>query len=176
MKSWMTLGTLVGLVTVAPVAWAAGLHGRVGVLGFKGPGGKDVAAAVGNALGERGYRVIVLDEKDGEAPALARRLKLNALVSGRVSTQGRLRVARISVLGAEAGRALGEAKFSARENKALAAKVERDLWKDLGPALGTHREPVAANTPPPVRQGRSAHAGHAARSSRPASPGDVGNP
>jgi hypothetical protein len=165
-RSWAGLVVPLLLALLSPLAaQAAPPPRRVTVLHIQGPGQVQVHRAITRVLGGRGYRLVAPDEFDQTAAALkvsstdpdgmaavATRLELTAVITGRVRVRRSLHTVVLAVHDPRTGAILDEGAFAGRSAPALARAVTLGFWKRLGPAFSWRTVGRTRSAPPPRRE------------------------
>ncbi|MCA9603309.1 MAG: hypothetical protein KC417_14855 [Myxococcales bacterium] len=149
----------------APIASGGGGGKTVVVLSFSGPGGDRVRSSVTGALSSDGHQVLEardaeraaneegadLDSSDGRV-AVARSLRADAIITGRVQKQGRRRYrAIITVYNGADGEKVGQATFVSRTAAGVAGSAKQRFGVELGSAVAGTSAPGAADSGTPRR-------------------------
>jgi hypothetical protein len=170
-----------GLWCVASAAAEA--QTRVVVHEFEGPSASQIRSVVVDILEEHAVEVVStkvanaqarrsgaeLDSESGRV-RVAKKLRLNAFVEGRVEKSRRAFKVRITVYGARDGMVAGEMNLSAPKRQ-LASEVNATMWEQLGPAIRGEAAPLAEPEPAfveaPVQPQRPQRAQRQVRPTRP---------
>jgi hypothetical protein len=143
---WFYLACIAGVFLQSSTAAAAP---KVGIVRFTGRGETEVRVAVTRAIGTHGFALVGARafEDNGDGPPMGReavkeagaRLKLAALIDGRVEIEHGVGTARIAVRDPRDGSVTANESWSVRHGgaTALARSVGKTFWRRLGPALET---------------------------------------
>jgi hypothetical protein len=145
----------------------------VGILRFVGKGEVDVRIAVTKAVGARGFPLVGAAALEGAGgaggkplpaaalSAMARELKLAAVIDGRVELEHGLATAKIAVRDPLDGSVAAVETWSVRRKSAsaLARAVGKDFWRKLGPALAEVSGYEGKSPPVVARKARKRHRG-----------------